>query len=67
MTGFRGCRKLLLGSYSFTKNKISGGKTYWSCARAGQFKCKARAISMCAANGEERLTMRKDSHNHEAF
>ncbi|KNC31605.1 hypothetical protein FF38_12841 [Lucilia cuprina] len=35
ITGFRGSRKLKVGDYTFTRNKASGNKTYWSCARAG--------------------------------
>ena len=45
VTGFRGSRKLKVGDYSFTKNKVSGHKMYWSCARAALHKCKARVVT----------------------
>lgn len=38
VTGFRGSRKLKVGEFSFTRNKASGNKLYWSCARAGKYK-----------------------------
>lgn len=66
ITGFRGSRKLKVGEYSFTKNKVSGNKMYWSCARAGMHKCKARVVTT-EENGEQHLIVKNSKHNHEPF
>lgn len=66
VTGFRGCRKLKVGSYSFTKNKVVGDRTYWSCARASQDKCKARVMTIWA-NGRQHTVVRSSEHNHSPF
>lgn len=66
VTGFRGSRKLKCGRYSFTKNKISQNRTYWSCARAGLHKCKARVVTI--TKGDVQLVVIKNAaHNHEPF
>nr|XP_029723252.1 uncharacterized protein LOC109403949 [Aedes albopictus] len=57
VTGFRGSRKLKVGEFSFTKNKECANKTYWSCARAGMDKCKARVLTYTLKNGEENLVI----------
>ncbi|XP_065072965.1 uncharacterized protein LOC135697272, partial [Ochlerotatus camptorhynchus] len=67
VSGFRGSRKLKVGEYSFTKNKECVNKTYWSCARAGMSKCKARVLTYTLQNGEENLVVRYPTHNHEPF
>lgn len=66
VVGFRGCRKLSVDSFTFTKNKQSGGRTYWSCARAVQYKCKARVMTVWE-DGEEKTIVRNNYHNHEPF
>lgn len=66
VTGFRGSRKLKVGNYSFTKNKVSSYKTYWSCARAGLHKCKARVVTT-EVDGEQHLVVKNAKHNHEPF
>lgn len=66
MTGFRGSRKLKVGDYSFTRNKSSGQKTYWSCARAGLHKCKARAVTI-DDGGRQDVIVKCGYHNHEPF
>uniref|UniRef100_A0A1B0GN83 Uncharacterized protein n=1 Tax=Phlebotomus papatasi TaxID=29031 RepID=A0A1B0GN83_PHLPP len=63
VTGFRGSRKLKIGDYSFTKNKVSGFKTYWSCARAALCKCKARVVTVYE-NGVQSAIIRCSTHNH---
>ncbi|XP_058456631.1 uncharacterized protein LOC131433786, partial [Malaya genurostris] len=67
VSGFRGCRKLKVGDYSFTKNKESHNKIYWSCAKAGVSKCKARVLTYMVKSGEENLVVRYPTHNHEPF
>ncbi|XP_062706817.1 uncharacterized protein LOC115264241 [Aedes albopictus] len=67
VTGFRGSRKLKVGEFSFTKNKECANKTYWSCARAGMDKCKARVLTYTLKNGEENLVVRYPTHNHGPF
>ncbi|XP_052567444.1 uncharacterized protein LOC128093758 [Culex pipiens pallens] len=57
VSGFRGSRKLKVGQYSYTKNKECHNKTYWSCARAGVSKCKARVLTYTIENGEENLVV----------
>ncbi|XP_055585501.1 uncharacterized protein LOC129738341, partial [Uranotaenia lowii] len=59
VSGFRGCRKLKVGEFSFTKNKESHNKTYWSCAKAGVSRCKARVLTYMLHNGEENLVIRR--------
>lgn len=66
MTGFRGCRKLLVDSFSFTKNKEAGKRTYWSCARAMQHKCKARVMTVWE-DGQQKTFVRNNEHNHDPF
>ncbi|XP_059611379.1 modifier of mdg4-like isoform X34 [Phlebotomus argentipes] len=66
ITGFRGSRKLKIGDYSFTKNKVSGLKTYWSCARAAMCKCKARVVTVYE-NGIQSAIIRCSTHNHSPF
>lgn len=66
ITGFRGSRKLKVGDFSFTKNKVSGNKCYWSCARAGMHKCKARVVTT-DEDGEQHLIVKNSKHNHEPF
>lgn len=67
VVGFRGSRKLKVGDYSFTKNKECQNKTYWSCARAGMHKCKARVLTYTLNSGEQNLEVRFPTHNHDPF
>lgn len=64
--GFRGCRKLKCGMYSFTRNKIKKDRTYWSCARAGIHKCKARMVTITNGKGQSAV-IKNNVHNHEPF
>lgn len=66
IVGFRGSRKLRVGEYSFTKNKVNGLKTYWSCARAGTSKCKARVLTI-QDGSEAQLIIKYPKHNHDPF
>lgn len=66
ITGFRGSKKLKVGDFSFTKNKSSGLKTYWSCARAGLHKCKARVVTI-EEESKHDVIVRCGVHNHEPF
>uniref|UniRef100_A0A182QDE8 BEN domain-containing protein n=1 Tax=Anopheles farauti TaxID=69004 RepID=A0A182QDE8_9DIPT len=67
IVGVRGSRKLKIGNYSFTKNKECMDKTYWSCARAGMHRCKARVLTYTMKNGEQSYVVRNGSHNHPPF
>lgn len=67
MTGFRGCRKLIVDSYSFTKNKVVGDRTYWSCAKAAAAKCKARVMTIVEEDGEQKTIVRCNQHTHDPF
>ncbi|XP_055847731.1 uncharacterized protein LOC129913200, partial [Episyrphus balteatus] len=66
VTGFRGSRKLKVGEYSFTRNKSSGPKTYWSCARAGIHKCKARVVTIDEETRHD-VIIKCGFHNHAPF
>lgn len=68
ITGFRGSLKLKIGDYSFTRNKESRNKVYWSCARAGTHRCKARAVTI-VTNGVDthKVIMKCAKHNHPPF
>ena len=66
ITGFRGSRKLKVGLFSFTKNKVSHNRTYWSCARAGLYKCRARVVTVVKGNVQQ-VVIKNASHNHEPF
>uniref|UniRef100_A0A182JNK3 BEN domain-containing protein n=1 Tax=Anopheles christyi TaxID=43041 RepID=A0A182JNK3_9DIPT len=67
IVGVRGSRKLKVGDYSFTKNKECIDKTYWSCARAGMHRCKARVVTFTHKSGELTYILRNATHNHEPF
>uniref|UniRef100_A0A182PMZ1 BEN domain-containing protein n=1 Tax=Anopheles epiroticus TaxID=199890 RepID=A0A182PMZ1_9DIPT len=67
IAGVRGSRKLKVGDYSFTKNKECLDKTYWSCARAGMHRCKARVVTYTHKNGELTYILRNATHNHAPF
>lgn len=66
VSGFRGSRKLRVGEYSFTKNKVNANKTYWSCARAGIYKCKARVLTV-TDGVEVQLIIKYPKHNHDPY
>jgi len=63
ITGFRGSRKLKIGEFTFTRNKSTGSKTYWSCARAGAHKCKARVVTV----QDHDVTIKCGQHNHPPY
>lgn len=63
VTGYRGSRKLQVGQFSFTKNKVAGNRTYWSCARAYHSKCKARVMTVLQ-DGKAKTITRGSEHNH---
>lgn len=65
--GCRGSRKLKVGDFSFTKNKEIGNRVYWSCARAGLHKCKARVLTINESSLRERVIVKNEYHNHEPF
>lgn len=65
--GCRGSRKLKVGQFTFTKNKEIGTRTYWSCARAGLHKCKARVLTVTEADGRQKAIVKNGIHNHEPF
>lgn len=64
--GFRGSRKLKVGAYTFTKNKIAMTRTYWSCARAGLHKCKARVVTV-NKDDHQQVFIKNNEHNHDPF
>lgn len=65
--GCRGSRKLKVGDFSFTKNKEIGNRVYWSCARAGLYKCKARVLTIADSPVQQRVMIKNADHNHEPF
>lgn len=65
--GCRGSKKLKVGDFSFTKNKEVGNRRYWSCARAGLYKCKARVVTVVDSPIEHRVFVKHADHNHEPF
>lgn len=64
--GFRGSRKLKVGAFTFTKNKIAMSRTYWSCARAGLHKCKARVVTVTKEDHQQ-VFIKNNEHNHDPF
>lgn len=65
--GCRGSRKLKVGEFTFTKNKEIGNRVYWSCARAGLHKCKARVLTISESDTRQRVIVKNADHNHEPF
>lgn len=65
--GCRGSRKLKVGQFTFTKNKEIGSRVYWSCARAGLHKCKARVLTINETENRQRVHIKNENHNHEPF
>lgn len=65
-TGCRGSCKLRVGDYTFTKNKTIGNRVYWSCARAGLHKCKARVLTIVEPELQKAI-VKCEYHNHEPF
>lgn len=65
--GCRGSRKLKVGQFSFTKNKEIGNRVYWSCARAGLHKCKARVLTINESETRQRVHIKHEIHNHDPF
>lgn len=64
--GCRGSRKLKVGDFSFTRNKAIGNRVYWSCARAGLHKCKARVVTIMEDETQKAI-VKNGEHNHEPF
>lgn len=64
--GFRGSRKLKVGEFTFTKNKITSLRTYWSCARAALHKCKARVVTV-TKDDHQQVFIKCNEHNHDPF
>lgn len=65
--GCRGSRKLKVGDFTFTKNKEIGNRVYWSCARAGLHKCKARVLTISESATRQRVIVKNAEHNHDPF
>ncbi|XP_053946028.1 modifier of mdg4 isoform X3 [Anastrepha ludens] len=43
--GQRGCTLLVFKGYNYVRNRRSGCKTYWICAKKGSTKCNARVVT----------------------
>ncbi|KAM7363405.1 modifier of mdg4 isoform 15-T15 [Cochliomyia hominivorax] len=63
IVGQRGCTLLAYKGYNFVKNRKSGLKTYWICAKKGSLKCNARVVTD-VVNGITQIVLESCHHNH---
>ncbi|XP_023309274.1 modifier of mdg4-like isoform X10 [Lucilia cuprina] len=63
INGQRGCTLLAYKGYNFVKNRKSGVKTYWICAKKGSLKCNARVVTD-VVNGITQIVLESCHHNH---
>ncbi|XP_067618568.1 uncharacterized protein pre-mod(mdg4)-I [Eurosta solidaginis] len=61
--GQRGCTLLAFQGYNYVKNRRSGVKTYWICAKKGSTKCNARLVTD-VVDGVEQIVLESYRHNH---
>lgn len=59
--GQRGSPKLVVGGFSFVRNKGNFTTTYWRCSKMRQSKCKAKVVTNKADN---RISLTYSIHNH---
>ncbi|XP_073819451.1 modifier of mdg4-like isoform X17 [Musca autumnalis] len=63
IVGQRNCKLLSYKGYNFVKNRKSGVKTYWICAKKGSLKCNARVVTD-VINGVTQIVLESCPHNH---
>ncbi|KAL5282598.1 hypothetical protein ACFFRR_005604 [Megaselia abdita] len=61
--GQRGCTLLESNGFHYVRNRRSGYKTYWICAKKGSTKCKARVVTNII-DGVQKIVLKSCSHNH---
>jgi hypothetical protein len=61
VSGQRGQPKLVVGGFSFVRNKGNSATTYWRCSKMRAKKCKAKVIINNALN---KIFLTNPEHNH---
>ncbi|XP_036323585.1 uncharacterized protein LOC118737284 isoform X1 [Rhagoletis pomonella] len=61
--GQRGCTLLVFKGYNYVRNRRSGLKTYWICAKKGSTKCNARVVTN-VIDGVQKIVLESCRHNH---
>ncbi|XP_037945141.1 modifier of mdg4 isoform X11 [Teleopsis dalmanni] len=61
--GQRGCTLLVYRGFPYVKNRQSGLKTYWICAKKGSTKCNARVVTHFT-DGAHKVASVSYNHNH---
>ncbi|CAD6994038.1 unnamed protein product [Ceratitis capitata] len=61
--GQRGCTLLAFKSYNYVRNRCTGQRTYWICAKKGSTKCNARVVTD-VVDGVEKIVLESCRHNH---
>ncbi|XP_050326637.1 modifier of mdg4-like isoform X12 [Bactrocera neohumeralis] len=61
--GQRGCTLLVFKGYNYVRNRRSGLKTYWICAKKGSTKCNARVVTD-VIDGVQKIVLESCRHNH---
>nr|XP_014089761.2 modifier of mdg4 isoform X5 [Bactrocera oleae] len=61
--GQRGCTLLVFKGYNYVRNRRSGLKTYWICAKKGSTKCNARVVTD-VVDGVQKIVLESCRHNH---
>ncbi|XP_037885502.1 modifier of mdg4-like isoform X3 [Glossina fuscipes] len=63
-SGQRGCTLLTYNGFNYVKNRKSGLKTYWICAKKGSTKCNARLVTD-VLDGVTKIVLESCQHNHQ--
>ncbi|XP_055906050.1 uncharacterized protein LOC129941448 [Eupeodes corollae] len=61
--GQRGCTLLVSNGYHYVRNRRSGYKTYWICAKKGSLKCNARVVTNII-DGVQKIVLQSLKHSH---
>lgn len=62
----RGCQKLILDGFSYTKDRQSKKTSNWKCAVFSKYRCKARAVSKLMG-GMEMVKLKCAVHYHDRY
>lgn len=61
VTGQRGAPKLIVGGYSFIRNKGNFKVTYWRCSKTRSHQCRAKVVTNQEHNT---VFVTNANHNH---
>ncbi|XP_055847730.1 uncharacterized protein LOC129913199, partial [Episyrphus balteatus] len=61
--GQRGCTLLVSNGYQYVRNRRSGYKIYWICAKKGSLKCNARVVTNII-DGVQKIVLQSLNHSH---